>query len=180
MSRESTNAARSLALLSALALIGLVADAGAATDAGRHKNAGPNAAAPTAQDTTAAAQDTAAAETTAEAAAVAAARDWLKLVDAKDYDASWEQGASMFRQAITKEGWSKAVTQARGPLDPFSDRTLVSAQHTTNLPGAPPGEYVVIRFRTAVKGGGHVIETVVPMLDDGAWRVSGYFVRAES
>ena len=36
-----------------------------------------------------------------------------------------------------------------------------------------------MQFRTQVSGARTVIETVVPMKEGGAWKVSGYFVKAE-
>lgn len=131
-------------------------------------------------------QDTAAAVTPlADTAAVQdravdAARAWLKLVDAGEIAASWEQGAEAFRQAVTKENWIRAVQQARGPLEPFGERTLLGSTYRTEIPNAPSGHYVIIQFRTTVAGDRTVTETVVPMLDpDDTWRVSGYFVRPQ-
>jgi hypothetical protein len=46
------------------------------------------------------------------------------------------------------------------------------------LPGAPPGEYVVIVYASAFENRPAAQETVNPMRDkDGVWRVSGYFVK---
>jgi hypothetical protein len=52
-----------------------------------------------------------------------------------------------------------------------------SAQYRTSLPGAPDGEYVVIRFKTEFENKKEAYETVTPMKDkDGEWRVSGYYI----
>jgi len=46
------------------------------------------------------------------------------------------------------------------------------------VPGAPDGEYVVIRFSTSFEKKQSAIESITPMLDsDGVWRVSGYFIK---
>ncbi len=114
------------------------------------------------------------------ASATAAAESWLALVDEARYGQSWEKAAEAFRAAVTSAQWEAAVVQARGPLEPFGARTLLGARYTKELPNAPPGEYVLIQYRTAVSQDRMVVETVVPMLDpDGIWRVSGYFVRPE-
>ncbi len=127
------------------------------------------------------AQDAAdSAQASATAAAQTAAEAWLKLVDEADYGASYEAAASFFKAAVTKAQWEAAVTQARGPLEPFGGRTLLGAQYATSLPNAPDGEYVVMQYQTLIGTGGTAIETVTPMRDtDGAWRVSGYYVRPE-
>lgn len=118
-----------------------------------------------------------------EAAAIAAAEDaalaWLALVDAGDYEASWEQAAPALRDAVTTQQWIAALGQAHGSLAPFGERERISAQYTTELPNAPEGEYVVLQYRTGVAGDRTVVETVVPMNIDGEWMVSGYFVRPE-
>ncbi len=113
-------------------------------------------------------------------AAQVAARSWLSLVDRGRYGESWDSAASFFRQALTRSAWEAAVRKARGPFEPFGTRKLLGASFQTNLPGAPPGEYVVLQYQAKVGGGKTVIETVTPMKDqDGSWRVSGYYIRPE-
>ena len=47
-----------------------------------------------------------------------------------------------------------------------------------SLPGAPDGKYVVIQYDTVFENKSSAVETIIPMADpDGAWRVSGYFIR---
>ena len=106
-----------------------------------------------------------------------AALEWLALVDAKQYEASWMQAASFFRAQVSTSDWLKAVSAARSPLGEFVARDLISATYATNLPGAPDGEYVVLQFQTHFENKSQAVETVTPMLDDGQWRVSGYYIR---
>lgn len=116
--------------------------------------------------------------TAAVSAAQVAARSWLALVDRGQYAASWDSAAVVFKKGITSAAWGDAVRQVRGPLDPFGARKLTSATFATSLPNAPPGQYVVIQFETKAARGKTVVETVTPVHEpDGAWRVSGYYVR---
>lgn len=113
-----------------------------------------------------------------EDAAQAAAEPWLKLVDASQYDASWDQAAKLFKGAVTKEQWKQAAAGARQPLGKLVSRKLKSRTYTEKAPGAPDGKYVVIQYDTAFENKASAVETVTPMLDpDGVWRVSGYFIR---
>jgi opacity protein-like surface antigen len=113
-----------------------------------------------------------------EDAAQAAAASWLKLVDAGNYGASWDQAAVLFKGAVTKSQWAQAAAGARGPLGALVSRRLKSRKYTERLPGAPDGKYVVIQFATAFEKKASAVETITPMLDpDGLWRVSGYFIR---
>ena len=114
-----------------------------------------------------------------EAAAVTAVFEWLAVVDAGDYAGSWDAGAAAFQEAVTREDWVTAVTNARSSFEPFGEREQIASRKMTNPENAPPGEYALMQFRTQVSGDRTVIETVVPMKEDGAWKVSGYFVKSE-
>ena len=111
-------------------------------------------------------------------AAVAAAQQWLQLVDQGDYKQSWKTAASYFQMAIDQEPWGKALRTTRRPLGRVIKRQLEGAQFFTSLPGAPDGEYVVIQYRTQFANKAQSVETITPMKDkDGQWRVSGYYIK---
>ena len=110
--------------------------------------------------------------------AVAAAKTWLGLVDAKQYKESWVEAAPFFKEKVKEEDWVKMVSSVRGPLGDMKNRELIGAQYTKSLPGAPAGEYVVMQFKTAFQNKPEAVETVTPMKDDkGVWKVSGYFIK---
>jgi hypothetical protein len=107
-----------------------------------------------------------------------AAESWLKLTDAGDGAASWEQAAKLFKSAVTKEQWTQALAGVRPPLGKVVSRKLTSRQYFEKLPGAPEGKYVVIQYETVFEKKASAVETITPMLDpDGDWRVSGYLIR---
>jgi len=111
-------------------------------------------------------------------AAQTAAEAWLKIVDAGRYDDSWSASARLFQGAVTREQWHQAAAAARGPLGDLITRKVKSRQYTTTLPGAPDGQYVVLRFEAVYKAKAAAVETVTVMVDpNGAWRVSGYFIK---
>jgi Protein of unknown function (DUF4019) len=115
---------------------------------------------------------------TPEELAQRAAESWLKLTDAGDAGASWEQAAKAFKGAVTKEQWTRAIAGVRPPLGKVVSRKVTSRQYTEKLPGAPDGKYVTIQYETAFENKAAAVETITPMLDpDGVWRVSGYFIR---
>ncbi|MBC7790834.1 MAG: DUF4019 domain-containing protein [Anaerolineae bacterium] len=114
---------------------------------------------------------------TPEALALRAAEPWLRLVDNGQYLESWDDAATAFKAAITRDAWQSAVSAAVGPLGKLKSRNLGSSQYTENLPGAPAGKYVVLQYNSAFTEGS-AVETVVLVLDtDRSWRVSGYFVQ---
>lgn len=102
---------------------------------------------------------------------------WLALVDGGQYQESWNRAAALFKQQVSAEQWLQAMTAARDPFGIMISRKLMTSTYSTSLPGAPDGEYVVLQFKTAFKNKTQAIETVTPMLDNGRWRVSGYYVR---
>jgi len=113
-----------------------------------------------------------------EQLAQASAESWLALTDSGKYAQSWDEAAQFFKAAITKDKWQDALHQVRDPLGKLVSRKLASATYTKSLPGAPDGEYVVIKYETSFENKQSATETVTPMLDkDGKWRVSGYFIK---
>ncbi len=119
-----------------------------------------------------------AADTEAVSQAQKSANSWLVLVDAAQYGQCWNEAATLFKSAVTQQEWEKAVRSARAPLGALKSRTFKSATFTRSLPGAPDGEYVVIQFDTRFENKAAAVETVTPMRQkDGAWKVSGYYIR---
>jgi hypothetical protein len=103
---------------------------------------------------------------------------WLALVDSGKYPDSWQEAAQLFRAAVTKEQWQSSMRASREPLGKMLSRKVTSATYSKTLPGAPDGEYVVIRYDSRFEHKQSAVETVTPMLDkDGKWRVSGYYIK---
>ena len=110
--------------------------------------------------------------------AVKASGTWLALVDDGRYADSWEDAAGYFKSAVSAAQWEQMLSSVRKPLGDVVTRKLKSKEYMTSLPGAPDGEYVVIRYETSFTNKKTAIETVTPMLDkDNRWRVSGYFIK---
>ena len=113
-----------------------------------------------------------------ERAGLDSAGAWLTLVDAGQYDKSWDQAASLFKESLSKDQWVQSLKTARMPLGKVISRTSTSTTYTTSLPGVPDGKYVVIKYDTSFENKKSAVETVTPMLDkDGKWRVAGYFIK---
>ena len=74
--------------------------------------------------------------------------------------------------------WAQASTAVRAPLGTARQRNERSSQFSNSLPGAPDGEYVVFQFQTVFENKAAAVETVTVVKDiDGAWRVTGYFIK---
>jgi hypothetical protein len=113
-----------------------------------------------------------------EKAAVTGAEEWLNLVDSGEYAESWSETAGYFRSAVRQDQWEQSMMAFRKPLGKVISRRIISKKYETSLPGAPDGEYVVIRFDTSFENKKSAVETVTPMMDkDGKWRVAGYYIK---
>jgi len=112
-------------------------------------------------------------------AAKEAAAEWLELLDANDYQATWEQAANLLKSQVTADQWASQIQQVHAQLDTLQSRSLIAARYTTSLPNVPEGEYVVAQYR-AQYGGQNTVETATLTKEGDAWRVAGYFVRPEN
>ena len=114
----------------------------------------------------------------AENAALKSAKAWLALVDSEKYEESWEEAAEFFKGVVPKKQWQQSMQSVRKPIGKNISRKLQSKLYLTSLPGAPDGEYVVIKFDSSFENKKNALETVTPMLEkDGKWRISGYFMK---
>ncbi|WP_225207537.1 helix-turn-helix domain-containing protein [Novosphingobium huizhouense] len=112
------------------------------------------------------------AHSAAETAAVAAARHWLELVDARDWKASYGLTSRSFRTSNTLDGWTQAALGVHDKFGPASSRVLVSAEETP----APPDGNVVVKFRARYTNKPEGSEVLTLVREDGAWKVSGIYV----
>lgn len=106
------------------------------------------------------------------AAATQVAREWLALVDAGNWEASYAATAESFRSVNTLELWSSVSEDVRVPLGAVVSREAVSEEL---IPGGPRG-LSLVRFRTSFENRPDVTETLSLAPEDGTWRVSGYII----
>lgn len=103
---------------------------------------------------------------------------WLSLVDAANYKESWQVASPNFKARITPLHWEQAIRSVRSPLGTLAIRSFQDATTSTSLPGAPDGNYEVIRFQNRFDKKESAIETVVADFGkDGFWHVTGYFIK---
>lgn len=105
------------------------------------------------------------------------AKGWLGLIYEQDYSQSWDNAASLFQKAVTKEQWTQQLSGIVPPLGKVISRDVISSEYHTTLPGAPDGEYIVIQFKTSFENKNESIETVTQMKDGDQWKISGYFIK---
>lgn len=107
---------------------------------------------------------------------------WLALVDAGEFEECWASGSAALQTSASPEELKARINAGREKFRPMGARSLVRIQELRNPPGAPPGDYVMLQYRTEASGGRTVmtvIETVVPRREGDAWRVAAYFIQRE-
>ncbi len=113
-----------------------------------------------------------------DAAALPAARAWLALLDAGQYDATWAEASARFKKAVDAKSWEANARAARARVGAIRSRVVASQLASRSLPGAPEGEYVRFLFGASAEGKAEVMEGVTLTREpDGTWRVSGYHAR---
>ena len=113
-----------------------------------------------------------------EELAVASTEQWLKIIDADNFDKGWVYASEYLKNAVTKDFFKQSLQGVRSPLGSMKNRVLDSAQYTTSLPGSPDGEYVVIQFKTGFENKEHAVETLISKKEkDGQWRIAGYYIK---
>ncbi len=105
----------------------------------------------------------------AETAPVAAARQFLALVDADDWATSWTKVGASMKEQNTQKTWTDASNGMRANLGAFVRREQASADYVP----APPAGYWMIKFRASYAKKPIAIETVTLMREKDGWHVVG-------
>ncbi|MBV7258737.1 helix-turn-helix domain-containing protein [Erythrobacter crassostreae] len=101
-----------------------------------------------------------------------AARDWLRLVDASDWQGSFDAAGQSFQEPNTVATWRSASEQARVPLGAMVKRDAT----ITEFVNAPPHGYYIAKFRTTFEKREDAVEAVTLELENGGWKVVGYVI----
>jgi NADH:ubiquinone oxidoreductase subunit E len=114
---------------------------------------------------------------TATPTEVATAQEWVKLIDQRRFNESWDAAGKFFQSQISQASWTAAVQPVREPLGTVESRNLKSVTKATSLPGAPNGDYRIVQFATKYASKKDATETVVLACDATQCKVDGYFIR---
>lgn len=113
-----------------------------------------------------------------ETEAQSGAEAWLSLIDHRQYAESWAESGTQFRSRVTKAQWVAMAGQARSPLgERKSPRSLLNVTFAKTLPGAPDGDYAVLRFRSTFEHKAETVETVTLIREAGKLKCVGYFIQ---
>ncbi len=108
----------------------------------------------------------------AEAAALA----WLEAIDSGQYEQAWENSSTLLKVPLSLNMLSRTISAARRDFGTVQSRRRVSLIRETSMPGAPSGDLAILTFQTSFENRPQITETITPHLEEGTWRVSGYYV----
>ncbi len=97
------------------------------------------------------------------------ARQWLTLVDDKNYPQSWSESGAAFKARQKAEDWAKSAAALRNPLGAMSSRDLKSID-------ASRSNIAVIRFDTVFAHKAASVETLTLTFQNGGWAVTDYAI----
>ncbi len=109
-----------------------------------------------------------------------AAKAWLEVVDRSQYAESWDKASGLMRMTIPKDEWVKLMTSTRRPLGGVSSRQVLDQRVAKNPHGLPPGDYMVMYYKTAFSTKPDAKELVTLYSEDGDWRVLTYQIDSSS
>lgn len=98
------------------------------------------------------------------------ARQWLVLVDDKNYAQSWSEAGKTFQNRQKAEAWATEAGAERAPLGAVASRDLKSVDlgHT---------DIAIIRYDTVFARKAAAVETVTLAFENGGWSVTDYSVK---
>ena len=107
-----------------------------------------------------------------------AAREWLKIADTLDAEATWKASGARFQQAVAPERWAVLLREERGPRGALVQRAVIATRFASSLPGLPDGgTYALVRFRSVFENQSETGEDLtLEVGSDYAWHVIGYAI----
>ena len=97
------------------------------------------------------------------------ARQWLVLVDDKNYAQSWKDAGKAFQNRQTSDAWTNDAGNKRTPLGAVASRDLKSIDLSRN-------NIVVVRYDTSFAHKTGAVETVTLTYENDDWAVSDYSI----
>lgn len=105
----------------------------------------------------------------AETDAVRAARAWLALVDAGDWQRSWDGTTASFQALNSRARWAEVAAAVQTPLGTPISHELVSE---TFVP-TPPAGYQLVKFRSRYTNKAETLLTISLERSGDGWKVAG-------
>lgn len=116
-------------------------------------------------------------DTEKAAKATVVAMEFLQLVDADKYAESWQMAAGLMKERVAEKDWVEKLTKSRTRSGALLERVEKDASYSTSAKDSPEGEYISLTFTSRFQRAESVAEYVTVMLEEGHWKVAGYFIQ---
>ncbi|MCP1313686.1 MULTISPECIES: DUF4019 domain-containing protein [unclassified Halomonas] len=110
-------------------------------------------------------------------AAEAAVLAWLESIDQGDFEKAWDEASPLLQRPLSPRMLERTIELARHDFGPLEARRRVRVTSDTSMPGAPRDDYKIFTYQTRFANRASITETITPHLEEGVWRVSGYYVQ---
>jgi hypothetical protein len=108
--------------------------------------------------------------------AAKAARRYLKMIDRRDFDATWKHSGPALRAQTNEVAWKATLKLTTRVLGGSPQRELEGFGFSSRIDASvPQGEYVLVQFKN-VSGAVTTTEKVVMQMDQAEWKIIGYFI----
>ena len=97
------------------------------------------------------------------------ARQWLVLVDDKNYAQSWSEAGKVFQNREKTDAWAAKANTERAPLGAVASRDLKSIDLSHS-------DTAIVRYDTVFAHKAAAVETVTLAFENGGWAVTDYSV----
>jgi len=104
------------------------------------------------------------------------AKQWLTLIDDKNYADAYKQMGASARGKVSQQDFTAKVGGERTPLGAMSSRTLKDVKLAKTLPAMHAGQYAIVRYDSAFAHKPAAVESITLVSENGAWSVISYFI----
>jgi serine/threonine-protein kinase len=102
---------------------------------------------------------------------------FLGYLDQGRYADSYAYTGMLIRSQLDRDAFAAQIQKAREGTGALQSRELMDSSYTTNLPGAPEGQYVVLHYHASFANRPEAVETVTLAFAKGYWRIVGYYIK---
>ena len=104
------------------------------------------------------------------------AKQWVQLVDDKNYSDAYKQMAAAAQSKSAADVWTQKISAVREPLGAMATRTIKAVKLTKTLPGMRDGQYAMVQFDSSFAHKAAAVETLTLTSEKGGWSVIGYII----
>ena len=113
-----------------------------------------------------------------EQLATTAANKFLAEVDSANFGVSWDIGAALLKEKVSREEWVDKLSQIHAITGKLVERKPTKSSFTTSAKDAPDGEYITFLYDSNFDKRTERKESIITTLEsDGVWRVAGYHIK---